>query len=187
MAVRADIGDPAHTVDVKYDKICTPCSGDGGRRVDFKLGAGAGKSLADKRAHLARDEVQHHAAHALGGIVDVLGDFDAAVLADGQNAVVVQQRLGAGLLFRLDDILEEHPVLNPGRDRFLEARMSDRHLPFDGRKDADINILRGRAVRPCRSGAQKHGCCSGYQALGMGGHCGTTSLAFPSQLKGHGS
>jgi hypothetical protein len=114
VAVRADIGDPAHSVDVKHDKIGSTGGGDRSRRVNFKLGTGSREGLAHQRAHLALDQIEHHAAHAFVGIVDMLRDLDAAVLADRQDAVVVQQRLGAGFLVRFDDILEQHAFLDFG-------------------------------------------------------------------------
>ncbi len=73
----------------------------------------------------------------------MLGNLDAAVLADGQDAVVIQQRLAARFLVRLDHILKEHPILNLDGNGLLNIRMGDSHLPFHSRKDADINLLFG--------------------------------------------
>ena len=151
MPVRTDIGDSAHAVDVEHDEVGSAGGGDGGRRVDFEFGAGSSKGLADQGAHLALDQVDHYAAQALVGIVNMLGDLDTAVLADGQDTVVIQERLAARLLVRFDHIFEEHPVLDLCRDRTLKARMGDGHLPFHGRKDADINLIcMGGGVSPSR-------------------------------------
>jgi hypothetical protein len=123
--------------------------------MDFELGTGPREDFADKRAHLSLDQVQHDAAHAFVGIVNMFGDLDSAVLANGQDAVIVQQGLGAGLLVRLDDVLEQHPVLNLGRDGLGETRMGDVHLAFNGREDADVDLIFcRRGVRPY-SGRQK--------------------------------
>jgi hypothetical protein len=141
VTVRADIGNSADAVDVKYDKVGSAGGGHGGRRVDFELGAGSGKGLSDKGAHLALDQIEHHAAQTLVGVVNMLGDLDAAMFADGQDAVVVQQRLAARLLVGFDDILEEHSALNLGRNGFLEAGMGDGHLSFHSGENADVNLI----------------------------------------------
>jgi hypothetical protein len=116
VAVGSDVADPAHAVDVKYDEVRSAGGGDGGRRVNFKLRAGSRKGFADKSTHLALDQIEHHTTHALVGIVNMFGNLDAAVLADGQDAVVIQESLRAGLLVRLDHILEQHSILGLDRD-----------------------------------------------------------------------
>jgi len=101
----------------------------------------------------------------------MLGDFDAGVLADGQDAVVIQQRLGAGLLVRFDDILEQHAVLDFYRNGLLKAGMGDVHLPFHGREDADIQICcSGRAVCPGRGNCKKQDGTCNHEAMTPSGH-----------------
>ena len=141
MTMRTDIGDTTHAVDVKHDEVGSAGGGHGGRRMNFEFGAGSGKSLADKGANLALDQVDHHTAQTLVGVVNVFGDLDAAMLADGQDAVVIQERFAARLLVRLDYILEKHPVLDLCRDWALEARMGNGHFPFHSREDADIDLI----------------------------------------------
>ena len=46
----------------------------------------------------------------------MLGNFNPAVFADGQDAVIIQESLRAGLFIRLDHVLEQHPFLNLGRN-----------------------------------------------------------------------
>jgi hypothetical protein len=116
MAVGSDVADPTHAVDVKDDEVRSACGGDGGRRVNFKLGAGSRKGFADKSTHLALDQIEHHTTHALIGIINMFGDFDSAMLADGQYAVVIQESLRAGLFVRLDYVLEQHSILELDRD-----------------------------------------------------------------------
>ncbi len=116
MAMGSDVADPAHAVDVKHDEVGSAGGGHGGRRMDFEFGARSCKSLADKGAHLALDQIEHHAAHAFIGVVYMLGNFHPAVLADGQDAVVVQEGLRAGFLISLDHILKQHAILKLDRD-----------------------------------------------------------------------
>lgn len=116
MAMGSDVADPAHTVDVKDDEVCSAGGGHSGRRMNFKLGAGSRKGFADKSTHLALDQIEHHAADTLVGIVNMFGDFDPAMLANGQDAVVVQKRLRARLLVRLDHVLEQHSILELDRN-----------------------------------------------------------------------
>jgi len=44
-------------------------------------------------------------------VIDVLGDFHLAVFPNGQDAVVVEERLGAGFVLRFDHVLKEHGIL----------------------------------------------------------------------------
>ncbi|OGW67650.1 MAG: hypothetical protein A3H49_02880 [Nitrospirae bacterium RIFCSPLOWO2_02_FULL_62_14] len=179
MAVRPDIGDSAHPVDMEHDEIRSPGGSHSGRRVNFKLGAGSRKGLADEGTYPALDQVEHDAADALVGVVDMLGDFDTAMFADGQDAVVIQQRFGAGLLVRFDDILEQHAVLDFCRNGLLKVWMGDSHLPFHGRKDADVLICSsGRVVRPGRGDCQKQDGTSNHEALVTSDHVIMTLFHF---------
>ena len=116
MAMGSDIADPAHAVDVKYDEVRSAGGGHSGRRMNFELGTGSRKGFADKSAHLALDQIEHHATDTLVGIVNMFGDFDPAMFADGQDAVVIQERLRARLFVRLDHVLEQHSILLLDRD-----------------------------------------------------------------------
>jgi len=100
----------------------------------------------------------------------MLGNLDAAVFADGQDAVVIQQRLAARFLVRLDHILKEHPILNLDGNGFLNIRMGDGHLPFHGGKDADINLLFGSICPGGSRHEQQRGTSGYYYAARLGGH-----------------
>ncbi|MGH7260231.1 MAG: hypothetical protein ACREI9_06075 [Nitrospiraceae bacterium] len=80
----------------------------------------------------------------------MLGNLDAAVLSDSQNAVVIQQGFRAGLFLRFDDIFEQHPVLELDRNGFLNAGVSDIDFSFNRRKNPDVYLIfgSGRVVRP---------------------------------------
>jgi hypothetical protein len=158
MPVRADIGNAADAVGMPDDEIGAARGRDGGRRMDLEFGPGPGERLADQRAHLALDEIEHHAAHALLGIVDVFGNLDAAVLADRQDAVVVEQRLGAGGLVRLDHVLEQDAFLDFGGNE-LGSRVHDSNFALDRRKDADVDLVVRRRGCGDRSEQQHHAGC----------------------------
>ncbi len=89
----------------------------------------------------------------------MLGDFDAAVLTDSQNTVVVQQGLGAGFLVRFDDIFEQYSFLDFGRNGLLKARMGDVYLPLHSRKDADVNLIFG-SICPGNGSSEEQRCTS---------------------------
>jgi hypothetical protein len=181
MTMGADVGDPTHTVDVKHDEVGPAGGGHGGRGVDFELGSGSGEGLPDESPHLALDQIDHDTAQALVGVVNVLGDLDPAVLADGQDTVVIQQGLAAGLLVGFDDILEEDPLLDLRRDWSRTAGMGDVHLPFHGRKDADVDLIRWRRiVGPCRYCHQQHEATSGPETTNQSTRVMTLGLhKFP--------
>lgn len=166
MAVGPDIADSAHPVDVEHDKVGSAGGGHGGGSVNFKLGTGPGEGLPDEGAKLTLDQIEHHTAHAFVGVVNVLGDLDAAVFADGQDAVVIQQRLAAGLLTGFDHILEENLALDLCGDGLLKARMGDGHLSFNGRKDTHVDlIVCGRTVGRRSGSQQKYGAASGHDSV----------------------
>jgi hypothetical protein len=125
--------------------------------MDFKLRSGTLKDFSHQSPHLALHEVDDHAAHAAVGIVNVLGDLHAAVLPDGQDAVVVEQGLGSRFLLRLDEIPEEDGVALLGGQGFCRLGVLDGNLAFNGGKDADIRLCRNQECRggdgqPDRSG-----------------------------------
>jgi len=170
ISVGPDIGNTARAVEVPDDEVGSPRSGYGGRRVNLEFGTGAREGLADKGTYLTLDQIEHHATDALIGIVNMLGHLDAAVLADGQNAVIVQERFGTRFLVRLDHILEQHAVLDLDGNGLLEIRMGDGHLPFHSRKDADINLFFW-SIRAGDSRHKEQRCASSYNDMaGLGGH-----------------
>lgn len=74
----------------------------------------------------------------------MLGDLDPAVLADSQDAVIVQQCLRPRFLASLDDVPEQDSLLDPGRNRCDKSGVRDGHLAFDRGKDADVDRILGR-------------------------------------------
>ena len=153
VAVVADVGDPARSVYVPNHKIGAPRCRDGRRGVYLEFRPRSGKDLSDQRAHLAVNEIDDHAAHVAGGIVNVLSDFDAAVLTDCEDTVVVQESLGAGFLVGFDGIAKQDGVLEFDRCGGAGWRTSDGDAAFNGGKDADVFLdgrLSGRLFCDCR-------------------------------------
>jgi hypothetical protein len=67
----------------------------------------------------------------------MFGDFHATVLADGDEAFVVQERLGSGFFLSDDDVFEQDVVLQLDRHGPAGIRMVYRHVALDCRDDSD--------------------------------------------------
>ncbi len=95
----------------------------------------------------------------------MFGDLHATVLADGDEAFVVQERFGSGFFLSDDDVFEQDVVLQLDRHGPAGIRMVHRHVPLDCRDDPDALLQIGRCRQEGWQGEEQPCHKAPYEAL----------------------